>query len=117
MKPKVNDSYFYILSKPVRLDLVDELNHVQKKVDAFSLHFNKVDKKFRCRLAKACYVEDIKSAEVKFSALWNAVESLKAQCKGEEWENPLAVLMKDVSMCLSSELGHRRLKCSRNTYP
>ena len=84
MKPKVNDSYFYILSKPVRLDLVDELNHVQKKVDAFSLHFNKVDKKFRCRLAKACYVEDIKSAEVKFSALWNAVESLKAQCKGEE---------------------------------
>ena len=84
MVPGVADSYFYFLSKPVRLEMTDLLKAEKKKLDAFAKHFKKVDDKFNCRLAKMCYIEDIKEAQIEFSSLWSAVENLKSNCKGME---------------------------------
>ena len=101
MVPGVANSYFYILSKPARLELIEMLEAVKAKVDAFSAHFKKVDTKFVCKLAKMCYIEDIKAAQIEFSVLWSAVENLKTQCKGKQntWYLVINIGYIEINVC------------------
>ena len=97
MVPGVAESYYYILSRPARDELTDLLEAEKKKLDAFVTHFKKVDLKFKCRLKKMCYIEDIKEAQIEFSNLWSAVENLKANCKGKK-EFPIQI--KQLAYCV-----------------